>query len=81
VSRPFADLGGLAAVGVPALVIASRDEPDPMHPLALAERYARALPRAELIVEDEGQVPVAWQGGRLSRILTRFVSQVASPDD
>jgi pimeloyl-ACP methyl ester carboxylesterase len=80
VSRPFADLDGLAAVGVPALVIASRDEPDPMHPLAVAARYARALPRAELIVEDEGQVPVAWQGGRLSRILARFVSQVASAD-
>lgn len=80
VSRPFADLDGLDAVGVPTLVIASRDEPDPMHPLALAERYARALPRAELNVEDEGQVPVAWQGGRLSRILARFVSQVVSAD-
>src|SRR5262249_39977154 len=39
-SRPFNELGELGAIRVPTLVVASRDEVDPGHPLALAERYA-----------------------------------------
>jgi pimeloyl-ACP methyl ester carboxylesterase len=71
-SPPFARIAELAGIDVPTLVIASRDEVDPGHPLALAERYAAAIPRAELVVEDGGpplRSPLAWQGGQLSKAL------------
>jgi 3-oxoadipate enol-lactonase len=71
-SRPFGSLEDLAGLDVPALVVASGDEADPGHPYAVAEAYAEALPRARLISEDEGQSPLAWQGGRLSREISLF---------
>jgi 3-oxoadipate enol-lactonase len=71
-SRPFGSLADLAGLDVPALVVASHDEADPGHPYAVAEAYAAALPRARLISEDEGQSPLAWQGGRLSREIALF---------
>ena len=71
-SRPFGSLEDLAGLDVPALVVASNDEADPGHPYAVAEAYAAALPRARLISEDEGQSPLAWQGGRLSREIALF---------
>jgi pimeloyl-ACP methyl ester carboxylesterase len=67
-SRPFEDIGELARLELPAVVVASHDEADPGHPLALGERYARAIPGAKLIVEDDGS-PIAWQGGALSRVI------------
>jgi 3-oxoadipate enol-lactonase len=54
------------------LVVGSRDESDPEHPLALARQYAEAIPRARLVVEEEGRSPIAWQGGQLSRLLAEF---------
>jgi pimeloyl-ACP methyl ester carboxylesterase len=71
-SRPFGTLEELAGLDVPALVVASGDEADPGHPYAIAEAYAAALPRARLISEDDGQSPLAWQGGRLSREISSF---------
>jgi 3-oxoadipate enol-lactonase len=71
-SRPFGSLEDLAGLDVPALVVASHDEADPGHPYAVAEAYAEKLPRARLISEDEGQSPLAWQGGRLSREISLF---------
>lgn len=71
-SRPFGSLDDLAGLNVPALVVASGDEADPGHPYAVAAAYAAALPRARLISEDEGQSPLAWQGGRLSREIALF---------
>jgi pimeloyl-ACP methyl ester carboxylesterase len=71
-SRPFEDMGQLGSIQLPCVVVASRDEADPGHPLEVAERYARAIPNAELVVEDAGppaRSPIAWQGGQLSRIL------------
>lgn len=73
-SRPFGSLDDLARIHLPVLVVGSRDESDPMHPLELARRYAQALPRADLVVEEPHQVPLAWQGGRLSRILAQFAA-------
>jgi hypothetical protein len=46
-----------------------------MHPLAVAEEYARRLPHAELVVEDEGQSPLAWQGARLSGVIGDFLAR------
>jgi len=68
-SRPFERIEELAAIQAPALVIASRDEADPGHPLAVGERYAQAISGARLIVEDAGESPLAWQGGQLSKAL------------
>ena len=68
-SRPFDGWDALRAFDVPAVVVGSRDEADPGHPLATAERWADELPRARLLVEEPGHSPLAWQGGRLSRVI------------
>ena len=73
-SKPFESLGELEALDVPALVVGSRDESDPGHPLAVAEEYARRLPRARLLVEEPGKSPLAWQGAQLSRAIDEFLS-------
>ena len=59
------------------LVVGSRDDADPEHPLAVAREYADRLPRAELVVEDEGEPPLAWQGARLSRAIAAFLDQLS----
>lgn len=71
-SVPYEGLEPLRSLDLPALVVASRDLADPGHPLQAAEAIGRALPRAELIVEAEGESPLAWQGGKLSREIERF---------
>ncbi len=74
-SRPFADLHALEQIECPALLVASRDAADPGHPLALAESYAELLPRGRLIVEDDGSSPLAWQGGRLSKVIASLAAE------
>ena len=74
-SRPFAALEDLAALDVPALVVASRDEADPGHPYAVAAAYADAIPGARLVSEEEGSSPLAWQGGRLSKLIAEVASE------
>jgi pimeloyl-ACP methyl ester carboxylesterase len=71
-SQPFEDWEQLASLQAPTLVVASRDEADPTHPLAVAERYAATIPGAELAVERPGSSPIAWQGGQLSRLLAQL---------
>jgi pimeloyl-ACP methyl ester carboxylesterase len=77
-SLPFEDLGELGAIEVPALVVASGDEADPGHPYDVAAAYAAALPRARLISEAEGESPLAWQGGKLSREIATFQEALSS---
>lgn len=74
-SRPFAALDDLQRLDVPVLVVGTRDEADPGHPLATAEEYARRLPRGELVVEKPGDTPLAWQGARLSRAIGDFLDR------
>ncbi len=74
-SLPFEGMAELEALEVPALVVASHDEPDPGHPYAVAEAYAEALPDARLISEEKGQSPLAWQGGKLSREIASFAHE------
>lgn len=74
-SRPFATMAELARLDVPTVVVGDRDEADPTHPLAVAERYAAAIPRAGLLLEEQGQAPLAWQGGRLSKLLIDLVAE------
>ncbi len=78
-SRPFEQIAELAGIEVPTVVVASRDEADPGHPLAVGERYAQAIPRARLMVEDSGpppRSPIAWQGGQLSKVLIELAASV-----
>ncbi|HEX5592059.1 MAG TPA: alpha/beta hydrolase [Solirubrobacterales bacterium] len=77
-SHPFDSLEQLGALDVPALVVASNDDADPGHPYAAAAAYAEAMPRAELISEGEGESPLAWQGGKLSRALAAFYAEALS---
>jgi 3-oxoadipate enol-lactonase len=72
-SVAFDGLESLAALEMPSLVVGSRDESDPGHPLALAEAYAEHLPKSKLIVEEPGQSPLAWQGAQLSREIHSFL--------
>jgi pimeloyl-ACP methyl ester carboxylesterase len=74
-SVPFDGLDALASGEAPALVVGSRDQADPTHPLDVAERYADRLPLGELLVEDEGKSPLAWQGARLSKAIADFVER------
>jgi pimeloyl-ACP methyl ester carboxylesterase len=74
-SAPLDDLGALAAITCPALVIGSRDAADPGHPLQIARRYAALLADARFAVEEEGSSPLAWQGARVSRLIADLVQR------
>lgn len=71
-SRPFTELAELSAVAVPTLVVASHDDLDPSHPHAVAAAYAETIPGARLVSEKQGEMPLAWQGGKLSREIASF---------
>jgi pimeloyl-ACP methyl ester carboxylesterase len=77
-SRPFETRAQLRAITAPTAVVADRDEPDPGHPLAIGELYASLIPGARLIVEQEGQSPIAWQGGQLSKVIAAVAAQAAA---
>ena len=74
-SHAFAGLEALQAVEVPTLVVASHDDADPGHPCKVAEAYSEYLPNAELIIEDEGKSPIAWQGAQLSGAIADFLER------
>jgi len=76
-SEPFDAMAELQFVDVPALVVASHDTADPGHPYAVAAAYAEELPNAKLVSEEEGQSPLAWQGGRLARAIVEFCESEA----
>jgi pimeloyl-ACP methyl ester carboxylesterase len=68
-SRPFEAWDELHALALPVVVVASRDEADPGHPLAVGQRYAAEIPGAEIRTEEPGTSPLAWQGGQLSKVI------------
>jgi pimeloyl-ACP methyl ester carboxylesterase len=74
-SRPFDDLDDLREISAPTVVVADRDEADPGHPLWIGETYARLIPGAELVVEEPGRSPIAWQGGQLSRVIAELAAR------
>ena len=55
--------------------MASDDEPDPEHPRAVGEAYADAIPGAELVTDEPGRSPIAWQGSQLSRVIARVAER------
>jgi len=73
-SRPFESWEDLGALEVPAVVVGDSDEADPEHPLAVARRWAQALPDARLVTEEPGKSPIAWQGGQLSRVVAELAA-------
>lgn len=77
-SAPFASLDDLARIAAPTVVVADRDEADPGHPLAVGEAYARTIPGASLVVEEEGKSPLAWQGGQLSRVIAELAARAVT---
>lgn len=80
-SRPFESMAELESLRVPALVVASHDAADPGHPRHVAEAYAEHLPLARLTGEEEGESPLAWQGGRLSREIASFCAELAEAQE
>jgi len=77
-SQPFGSLDELQDLQVPTLVVASNDDADPGHPYEVAVAYAEALPQARLVSEADGESPLAWQGGKLSRALASFYAEALS---
>lgn len=75
-SQPFASLDDLERIGAPTIVVPSRDEADPGHPLEVGVEYAERIPGAELRVEDEGSSPLAWQGAQLSKVIAELAGRV-----
>ena len=73
-SAPFDDPGALSPLALPTVVVGSRDESDPGHPLAVAERWAEWVPGARRVVEEQGRSPLAWQGGQLSRVIAELAA-------
>jgi hypothetical protein len=49
--------------------VASNDDADPGHPQEVGEAYAAAIPGAELVTDEPGRSPVAWQGSQLSKVI------------
>jgi pimeloyl-ACP methyl ester carboxylesterase len=81
-SRPFERISDLARIAVPTLVVASRDRADPSHPLAVGEAWAAAIPGARLAVEEDAtspRSPIAWQGGRLSKLIAGVAAEAGPP--
>ena len=69
-------LDALSKLEVPVLVVGSQDDSDWIHPLGVAEEYCRKLPNCELVVEEKGDSPIAWQGARLSNRIADFLERV-----
>ncbi|HEX4718055.1 MAG TPA: alpha/beta fold hydrolase [Thermoleophilaceae bacterium] len=74
-SAAFEGLDSLRSLEMPTLVVGSRDESDPGHPLSLAKAYAEHLPNSQFLVEREGESPLAWQGAQLSRAIESFLRE------
>ena len=75
-SDPFGSWAELARLDLPVTVVASRDEADPEHPYAVGERYAATIAGAQLVSEEPGRSPLAWQGGQLSRVIAETAEKV-----
>lgn len=74
-SVAFDGMEALTTIRVPTLVIGSRDEIDPDHPLTVAQEYARRIPGAQFAIEADGEAPLTWRGGALSRTIMEFLAK------
>ena len=76
-SRPFESLAELERIDVPAVLVADRDDSDPGHPLHVGEKWATAL-GCEIVVEEPGESPIAWQGAQLSKVIAEIADEEAA---
>ncbi|HYH60826.1 MAG TPA: alpha/beta fold hydrolase [Solirubrobacterales bacterium] len=76
-SLPFEGSDALGTLEVPVLVVASHDEADPGHPWDVAVEWTERIPNARMVSEDDGESPLAWQGGKLSREIAAFCEEPA----
>ena len=74
-SSPFGSIADLAALDLPVLVVGSHDDFDPGHPYEVAKAWSGTIPGSELICEEKGESPLAWQGGKLSRVIDDFLGR------
>jgi len=74
-SEAFSAWADLHALDLPVTVVASRDEADPGHPYATGERYSAEIAGAQLVSEEPGKSPLAWQGGQLSRVIAETATR------
>jgi len=79
-SLPFSGIDALEELDVPVLIVASRDEADPGHPWDVAVEWTERIAGARMVNEDEGESPLAWQGGKLSREIAAFCEEGAVAD-
>ncbi len=77
-SAAFDGLDALRGVRAPTLVVASRDEVDPDHPMAVAREYVARIPDVRMAVEEPGESPLAWRGGRLSEAVVDLLEEVGA---
>ncbi len=76
-SHPFGAIAELGAIAVPTTVVVSEDDADPEHPRAVGEAYAAVIPGAQLITDEPGRSPLAWQGSQLSRVIAELAARAA----
>jgi pimeloyl-ACP methyl ester carboxylesterase len=76
-SAAFDGMEALEGVAVPTVVVGSRDDADPDHPVAVAEEYVRRIPGARYLIEEPGESPLAWRGGALSRALLPLLEETS----
>ena len=79
-SAAFAGWDELRELALPTVVVPSRDDADPGHPYAVGERYAETIPGAELVSEQPGESPLAWQGSQLSRVIADLAARVSDAE-
>jgi len=75
-SPAFDGLDALRTISAPSLIVATRDDTDPAHPVAVARAYAEHLPDVRLVVDEPGAAPLAWRGAQLSRAVQGFLREV-----
>jgi pimeloyl-ACP methyl ester carboxylesterase len=75
-SRALDSPDALERVGVPTIVLGSRDRFDPSHPYELARSYAEALPGSRLVCERDGRLPLAWRAKQVARLVLDFAAEI-----
>jgi pimeloyl-ACP methyl ester carboxylesterase len=78
-AAPLGSWDELEQISAPTVVVGSRDEPDPGHPLAIAREFAQRIRDARLVVEDTGSSPIAWQGSQLSKVIAELAARADAP--
>jgi pimeloyl-ACP methyl ester carboxylesterase len=77
-SRAFESWDELAELALPCTVVASGNEADPGHPYEVGARYSLTIPGAELVSEQPGSSPLAWQGGQLSKLIAALAERASA---